>query len=217
MARGGSGDGDGEGGREGMGAKLLGIAALITALGGVAGIVLTHGNGSSGDALGGPPVVASSGSAPASAPVAATSAAAPQPSGTASASTGSSGAGSNGAQIGSYPLHLSGGYGVPLAAASPALGDYEQGEPGDIWLGSEAQAFGPSRQNKLIPLTPGTAPTFSACTARAAFADQASSAPGTTFCIKAPGRMIGIQVTASHNASQPFWAEAQVTVWQYVG
>ncbi|WP_031079083.1 hypothetical protein [Streptomyces sp. NRRL WC-3742] len=220
MARGGSGDGDGGSGREGLGAKLAGIGTLIAALGTVLGVVLTQGSGSSDTPKADPPAATSTPTAP-TAPASAPAATSPAPlrsSPTVSPSAdGNSGAVANGTQLGNYAVHLSGGYGVPLPNTAPKLSDYEQGEPGDVYVGSEAQAFGPSGQNKLIPLPAGTLPTYGACTAKAAFAAQAPSSPGTAFCIKTPGRMIGLQVTGSHYAAQPFWAEAQVTVWQDVG
>ncbi|MFD7732295.1 hypothetical protein ACFV6F_18135 [Kitasatospora phosalacinea] len=212
-------DESGDSGREGTGAKLIGIAAVITALGTVLGIVLGQGGDSHEDAKADPPAASASPSAPAAAPASTPVAASTAPAGTPSAAAtgGDDGAVANGSQIGTYSLHVPGGYGVPLTTAAPKIDDYEQGEAGDVYVGGEAQAFSPSGQNKLIPLKNGTAPTYSACTTAGTFVQQVPTAPGTAFCISAPGRMIGIRVTAAHTVNVPFWAEAQATVWQNAG
>jgi hypothetical protein len=135
-----------------------------------------------------------------------TAAKSPSPSGSASL---------NGTLLGSYNINVTVGPGesVPLNATKPTQSQLNTGA-GDLGTGTPADVlvFLPINGDKMLSLPGGSTPSYQSCTADTVFEDQASSSPGTAFCLSATGRMIGVTVTSLQSA----YAVLRITVWQNI-
>jgi hypothetical protein len=119
----------------------------------------------------------------------------------------------NGTLLGSYSISITVGPGesVPLNATKPTQSQLDTGA-GDLGTGTPADVFVflPINGDKMLSLPGGSTPSYQSCSADTVFEGEASSNPGTAFCLSATGRMIGVTVTSLQSA----FAVLHITVWQ---
>jgi hypothetical protein len=100
-----------------------------------------------------------------------------------------------GTQLGSYPIDLTGDYGVPLGPAQPAQSEYSADGIGD--LVKTNSRIGPGGDDQMALLPDGTTPTYQQCKSSTNFSGQIVPAAGSAFClIETTGYIVGAEVTA---------------------
>lgn len=100
-----------------------------------------------------------------------------------------------GTQLGSYPVDLTGSYGVPLGPARPAPSQYSADGIGD--LVKIDSRIGPGGADQMVLLPDGTDPTYQQCKSATNFSGQIVPVTGSSFCIiETTGYIAGAEVTA---------------------
>jgi hypothetical protein len=100
-----------------------------------------------------------------------------------------------GTQVGSYPVDLTGSYGVPLGPAQPAQSQYSADGIGD--LVKIDSRIGPGGADQMVLLPDGTTPTYQQCASATNFSGQIVPVTGSSLCIiETTGYIAGAEVTA---------------------
>lgn len=133
----------------------------------------------------------------------------PSAGGTGSATAGSGSA--NGTQLGSYTIDLPAGYSVPLGPTKPTQSQFITGQSGGDLYYTGLGYFPGLSSEKLVTLTSGTPPTYSACQG-STFFNSVNDDAGESFCIVESNDLVGLYV----QSDQSGYAVINVNVWRYV-
>jgi hypothetical protein len=120
---------------------------------------------------------------------------------------------SSGAQLGAYTVDINFPYSIPLGPTKPTQSQFSKTGLGDLGTAAPADhlVFVPINGNKMLSLPGGSTPTYQACANGTVFANQADSAPGTSFCIiEKTGKIAGVTLTSAQSS----YVVLTVTVWQ---
>ncbi|MFC5031285.1 hypothetical protein C8250_039310 [Streptomyces sp. So13.3] len=120
-------------------------------------------------------------------------------------------ASTNGTVLGSYSVNLGFGHSIPLGPTKPTQSQFSTTGLGDLGTAAPADhlVFVPINGDKMLSLPAGSTPNYEACASNTVFANQADSAPGTSFCLIENGRMAGVTISSA----QPAYVVLNVTVW----